>query len=177
MEILLTEEQIQQRVSEMAAAISQTYADKEVHLVGLLDNAFIFVADLVRRLTCPVSCSLVYVDIRDVIENGHERRLISHYPSLDVHGQDILLVDCVLHTGVTQEHLIQQFLVKGAASIRTATLIDKSSERRVALEPEFVGFKVDGAVMVGYGMGAGRRYRNLPYIARMAPKTAEGSRQ
>ena len=86
MEILLTEEQIQQRVSEMAAAISQTYADKEVHLVGLLDNAFIFVADLVRRLTCPVSCSLVYVDIRDVIENGHERRLISHYPSLDVHG-------------------------------------------------------------------------------------------
>jgi hypoxanthine-guanine phosphoribosyltransferase len=79
-----------------------------------------------------------------------------------------------LHTGVTQEHLIQQFRVKGAASIRTATLIDKSSERRVPLEPEFVGFKVDGPMMVGYGMGAGKRYRNLPYIARMAPKTAAG---
>jgi len=174
MEILLTEEQIQQRVSEMAAAISRTYADKEVHLVGLLDNAFIFVADLVRQLTCPVSCSLVYVDIRDVVENGHDRRLITHYPSLDVNGQDILLVDCILHTGVTQEHLIQQFRVKGAASIRTATLIDKSGERRVPLEPEFVGFKLDGPMMVGYGMGAGKRYRNLPYIARMAPKAAGG---
>jgi len=174
MEILLTEEQIQQRVGEMGAAISQAYAGRQLHLVGLLDNAFMFVADLIRRISCPVSCSLVYVDIRDVVENGNERRLISHHPSVDVSGRDVLLVDCILHTGVTQEHLIQQFLVKGAASVSTAVLIDKSSERRVPLEPEFVGFKVDAPFLVGYGMGAGNRYRNLPYVARMAPKAAEG---
>lgn len=172
MEILLTEQQIQEKVSELAAAISQTYAGREVHVVGLLDTAFIFVADLVRRLACPVSCSLVRVDVRDVVENGWERRVVSYTPSLDVRGQDLLVVDCILHTGVTQEHLIGQFALKGATSIRSAVLIDKIGDRRVALQPDFVGFRLEEPFLVGYGMGDGMRFRNLPYVARLASKTS-----
>lgn len=176
MEILLTKEQIQQKVGEMAAAISQMYAGRDLHLVGVLDNAFMFVADLVRGITCPVRCSLVRAEMRDVIEAGHERRLIAYTPSLDVKGQDVLLVDCVLQTGVTQEHLIEQFRAKGAASVRSAALIDKSDERRVPLEADFVGFKVQAPFLVGYGMGDGTRHRNLPYVATVKVVAAGGSR-
>lgn len=168
MEILLSEQQIQQKVSELATAISQIYGQRTVHVVGLLDNAFIFTADLVRRLTCPVMCSLVRVEMRDVVENGYDRRLIAHTPILEVKGQDVLVVNCVLHTGVTQEHLIQQFLAKGAASVRSAVLINKCDERRVPLQPDFAGFEVQARFLVGYGMGEGDLYRNLPYIGKMA---------
>ena len=172
MEILLTEQQIQEKVSELAAAISEAYAASELHVVGLLDNAFMFAADLLRRLTCPVQCSLVRLEMHDVIENGKERRLIAYSPSLVVSGQDVLVVDCVLHTGVTQEHLMDLFRAKGAGSVRSAVLIDKSDERRVPLQPDFCGFKLQAPLLVGYGMGYGARYRNLPYVAKLESAAA-----
>ena len=163
-EVLLSEEQIQQKVAEMGAAISQFYGQKKVHVVGLLDNGFIFMADLARRLTCPAVCQFVKMETHDVTEGGHERRLVVYTPHLEVRNQDLLLVDCVLHTGVTLDHLIQQFRAKGAASIRTAVLIDKNDERHVELAPDFAGFQLHGRFLVGYGLGYEELYRNLPYV-------------
>lgn len=175
LEVLLSEEQIQQKVAEMAAAISQAYGQRAVRVVGLLENGFLFMADLVRRLTCPVICQFVKVDMRDVVEDGHERRLVVYTPRLEVHGQDLLLVDSVLHTGVTLDHLIQQFRAKGAASVKIAVLIDKTDERRVPLEPDFAGFKMEHRFLVGYGMGHRDLHRNLPYVATLEEGRAEES--
>ena len=170
MEILLTEEQIGQKVDELANAISAAYGERSLHVVALLDNGFMFAADLVRRLTCPVLCSFVRVEMRDVVQDGHERRLIEYSPRLNVAGQDVLVVDSVLQTGVTQDHLIQQFYANGASSVRTAVLVDRADERRTALEPDFAGFRLEGRFLVGYGMGQGNRFRHLPHVAAMTPE-------
>ncbi len=176
MEILLTEQQIQDKVRELAAAISQLYGQRTVHLIGLLHNGFMFAADLARRLTCPVVCDFVRVDMQDVLEDGHERRLIRYGPRLEVRNQDLLLADCVLHTGVVQDHLIQQFRAKGAASIRVAVLIDKSEERHVDLQPDFAGFQLQNRFLIGYGLGHKGLYRNLPYVAALESVLVEEAR-
>lgn len=183
-QVLLSEQQIQEKVAEMGAAISRHYGDRPVHVVGLLDNGFMFHADLVRRLTCPVICQFVKLETRDVTEDGHERRLVIYTPKLEVRGKDILLVDCVLHTAVTLDHLIQQFVAKGARSVKTAVLIDKNDERRVPLDPDFCGFQLQGKFLVGYGLGHQELLRNLPYVgtaaaaAEQAPvATAAGERK
>ena len=175
LEVLLSEEQIQQKVSEMAAAISQAYGQRTVHVVALLENGFLFMADLVRRLTCPVVCQFVKVEMSDVMEHGHERRVVVHTPKLEVQGQDLLLADSVLHTGITLDHLVQQFLAKGAASVKTAVLVDKIDERRVALDPDFSGFQMQGRFLVGYGMGYREQYRNLPYVGTLTGDEAKES--
>ena len=175
LEVLLSEEQIQKKVAEVAEAISQAYGQQTVHVICLLENGFLFMADLVRRLSCPVVCQFVKVEMRDVMESGHERRLVVYTPGLEVQGQHLLLVDCVLHTGVTLDHLIQQFLAKGAASVRTAVLVDKTDERRVALDPDFAGFQMQGRFLVGYGMGHGEHYRNLPYVGTLSKEKTEES--
>lgn len=164
LEVVLSEEQIQQKVAEMAAAISKAYGQRTLHVVCLLENAFLFMADLVRRLTCPVVCRFVKLEIKDVVEDGHERRVVVYTPRIEVKGRDLLLVDCVLHTGITLEHLIQQFHAKGAASVKIAVLLDKTDERRVPLEPDYSGFKNQSGFLIGYGMGHCDLYRNLPYV-------------
>ena len=179
-EILLSEAQIAEKVAEMASAISRIYGNQTLHVVGLLDNGFMFMADLARRLTCPAICQFVKLETRDVIEGDHERRLVIYTPHLEVEDCHLLLVDSVLQTGVTLDHLIQQFRAKGAASIRTAVLIDKNDERRVDLNPDFYAFQMQDKFVVGYGMGHKDLYRNLPYVGavtvqRMAPAaTAAG---
>jgi hypoxanthine phosphoribosyltransferase len=169
-EILLSEEQIQQKVAELAAAVVRHYGNpaQPVHIVCLLDNGFMFMADLIRRLPFPVICQFVKLETRDVTEDGHERRLVIYTPHIDVRGKDLLLVDCVLHTAITLDHLIQQFVAKGARSVKTAVLIDKTDERRVALDPDFAGFQLQGRFLVGYGLGHQEQYRNLPYVGSLA---------
>lgn len=175
-EILLTNEQIQQKVDELAAAISSSYGQNTVQVLGLLDNSFIFVADLVRRITSPVICHLIKVDMHDVVENGFERRSISYSPAIEVKGRHILIVDLVLQTGVTHDHLIQQLQMKGAASVKLAVLIDKPDERRVSLQPDFSAFQLEGQFLVGYGMGFQGRYRNLPHVGTLKDVAANESR-
>ena len=175
LEVLLTEQQIQQKVAEIAAAISAAYGERTLHVICLLDNGFMFTADLSRRLTCPVICQFVRLETHDVVEDGHERRLVVYTTQLQVRGEHLLLVDSVLHTGVTLDHLIQQFRAKGAASVKTAVLVDKTDERRVALDPDFSGFQMRGRFLVGYGMGYGLLYRNLPYVGAVEAPAEQSS--
>lgn len=173
LQILLTEQQIQEKVTEMAAAISKAYGGKSVYVVGLLDNSFMFVADLVRRLTCPVSCTFTKQIMKDVKENGFDRRLVEYAPPVEAKGRHLLLVDTVLQTGITHDHFMSQCVTKGAASVKLATLIDKTDDRHVPLQPDYSGFQMEGHFLVGYGMAFGELYRNLPHIASLTRKAEE----
>lgn len=163
-EVLLTEEQIREKVAEMAGKISAANKGRPLHVVAILENGFMFMGDLVRRMSGPVVCQFVKMETVDRVENGKERRDIIYTPSLDVEGKDILLVDAILQTGITLDHLVQQFLVKKARSVKTAVLIDRPEERRVDMEPDFWGFRLAGRFLVGYGLGYRDLYRNLPYV-------------
>ena len=170
--VVLTEEQIRNRVAELGAQISQQLAgelDGQPLLVtAVLDNGFMFMCDLVRKLTLPVICQFLKLESRDLIEYGRERRQILHTPLTGIEGKNFLLVDAVLHTGLTLDYLVQQFRRKGARSVRTAVLIDRPEDRRVDVNADFWAFRLTDRFLVGYGMGHQELYRNLPYVGNMS---------
>jgi hypoxanthine phosphoribosyltransferase len=170
-DVVLSTEQIQNRVREMAVQISQQLSPeldgRPLHVAAMLDNGFMFMSDLVRHMTVPVVCQFLKLESKDLVENGHERRQIVHTPIVSIEGRDFLLMDAVLHTGLTMDYLVQQMQRKGARSVRTAVLIDKPEERRVDVKPDYWAFRVSGRFLVGYGLGYQDLYRNLPYVANM----------
>jgi hypoxanthine phosphoribosyltransferase len=154
-------EQIEKRVREMARQISDDYRGRTIHALALLENGFIFMADLVRELEVPVICQF----IKPQYHQGEILEIFFSHGS-DIRGHHVLLVEGLLHSGVTNEFLMNDLRARGAASVKLATLLDRQSARRVQLQPDYFGFLVDEAYLVGYGLGSVEQTnRNLPYLA------------
>jgi hypoxanthine phosphoribosyltransferase len=163
---VISADQIQKRVKELARHISDDYQGQTIQALAVLENAFMFMADLVRALEVPVVCQFIKPRYRkqqgtsaaDVMEI-----FFSHEP--DIRAQNILLVEGLVHSGVTSEFLMNDLRARGAASVKLVTLLDRQSARRVALQPDYFGFLVDEAYLVGYGLGAAEQTnRNLSHI-------------
>lgn len=160
--VLLSTEQIRKRVQEMARQISRDFDGKTIHAVGVMENGFIFMADLVRELSAPVVCQFVKAEFDDSNPSTTE---IFFSPEIDVRGQHVLLVEALVQSGVTSEFLLRNLVARGAASVKLAVLLDKQSARRVSLQPDYFGFLMNESFVVGYGLGEHHLGRNLPYIA------------
>jgi hypoxanthine phosphoribosyltransferase len=163
---VIASEQIQKRVKELGRHISDDYQGQTIQALAVLENAFIFMADLVRALDVPVVCQFIKPRYSKQGNSGGEVMEIffSHQP--DIRGQHILLVEGLVHSGVTSEFLMSDLRARGAASVKLVTLLDRQSARRVALQPDYFGFLVDEAFLVGYGLGAVEQInRNIPYLA------------
>ena len=160
--ILLSAEQIRKRVQEMARQISNDFRGKTLYVVGVMENGFIFMADLVRELDLNVVCLFVRAESKEANSTTTE---IFFSPELDVQGQHVLLVEVLVQSGLTTEFLIRNLAGRGAASVKLAVLLDKQSARRVSLQPDYFGFLVNESFVVGYGLGDQHFARNLPYIA------------
>lgn len=163
--VVLTAEQIQKRVSELARQINTDYAGKTLHVLCVLPNGFMFGADLVRQLEMPVVCTFVRPESKDTIQGGTEVMEIFFTPEEDVKGKDILIVEALVQSGITSEFLMRNIHARGAKAVKLCALLDKQSERRVMLTPDYFGFLVESSFMMGYGLGAPDVGRNLPYIA------------
>jgi len=164
---VITAEQIQKRVRELGRHISDGYQGQTIQALAVLENAFMFMADLVRALDVPVVCQFIKPKYSkpqgkqggDIVEI-----FFSHEP--DIRGQHILLVEGLVHSGVTSEFLMSDLRARGAASVKLVTLLDRQSARRVALQPDYFGFLVDDTFLVGYGLGTEEQVgRNIPYLA------------
>lgn len=163
---VISAEQIQKRVRELARQISDDYHGKTVHALALLENSFIFMADLVRALEVPVVCTFVKPRYRKQQGGGSEVLEILFTHELDIRDKDLLLVEGLVHSGVTSEFLMNDLRARGAASVKLVTLLDRQSARRVQLQPDYFGFLVDEAFLVGYGLGSPEQVnRNLAYLA------------
>jgi hypoxanthine phosphoribosyltransferase len=151
----------------MGREISRTYGPNRVDVVAMLDNAFIFASDLVRHITSPVVCHFVEAELRDVHLNGHQRREVFFSYNPDLKGRDVLVVDAVLHSGVTMDFFVRRLAECQPRSIRIAVLVDKPEARRVALQPDYLGFSdASNNHLVGYGLpDAQGQHRNLPHIS------------
>jgi hypoxanthine phosphoribosyltransferase len=163
---VIAAEQIQKRVKELARHISDDYQGQTIQALAVLENAFMFMADLVRALEVPVVCQFIKPKYsRQGNEAGEIVEIFfSHEP--DIRGQHILLVEGLVHSGVTSEFLMSDLRARGAASVKLVTLLDRQSARRVALQPDYFGFLVDETFLVGYGLGAVQQTnRNIPYLA------------
>ena len=171
---VITTDQIQKRVKELARQISDDYKGETVQMLAVLENAFMFLADLVRAIELPVVCQFIKPKYtRPPSSAAHEVMEIffSHEP--DIRGQHILLVEGLVHSGVTSEFLMSDLRSRGAASVKLVTLLDRQAARRVPLQPDYFGFLVDETFLVGYGLGAVEQTnRNLPYLAAATPKAS-----
>jgi len=166
LQTLIPAEQIQKRIREMARQISDDYKGKTIHALALLENGFVFMADLVRALDVPVTCQFIKPKYRQEgdIPEGCLEIFFSH--DADIRGKHVLLIEGVMHSGVTTEFLVGDLRARGAESVKVATLLDRQSARRVQLQPDYFGFLVDDAFVIGYGLGSAEQtQRNLPYLA------------
>ena len=162
---VISADQIQKRVRELGRQISDDYRGQTVIALGILENSFLFMADLVRALDVPVVCQFIKPRYRKQQDGQGDMVEIffSHEP--DIRGQHILLVEGLVHSGVTSEFLMNDLRARGAASVKLVTLLDRQSARRVALQPDYFGFLVDDTFLIGYGLGAVEQTnRNIPYL-------------
>ncbi|HKQ61324.1 MAG TPA: phosphoribosyltransferase family protein [Candidatus Polarisedimenticolaceae bacterium] len=161
-EILLGESRIQERVRELAAQITaETPPGGTLHVLALMDGAFMFCADLVRRLPLPVR--LAFVPVVSVGRGGQPDQ-IELPAGFDVAGADLLVVEDVLDTGLTLAALRARLESLGPRRIRLAVLLDKPARRAAAVSADYVGFRIADRWVVGYGLDSEQLYRNLPYL-------------
>ena len=162
-------EQIETRVRELGAQISGDYGADVLHACAIMDDSFVFFADLVRALSCPVICHFIKMETRDTVSGAHAVRNIVYTPVEDIASKHVLVVNTLMDSGLTVDHLVQQLLLKKPKSIRTAALVDRQERRCLPFRVDYAGFPWEGGHLVGYGLDMGGRYRNLPYVATMTP--------
>lgn len=163
--VLLSADQIKKRVQEMARQISADFKGKTLYVVCVLENGFMFMADLVRELDVPVVCQFVKPQFTDTNPSVTE---IFFSPEVNVEGEHVLLVEALVQSGITSEFLMRHLAGRGAATVKLAAMLDKQSARRVPLQPDYFGFLMNESFVVGYGLGAPQMGRNLPYVAARA---------
>ena len=165
MQILIPAERIQARVAELARQIAVDYRDRPVTIVGVLTGSLMFLADLVRHLDLPLRIGLIQASSdRGAATTPGQLHI---HPELvpDVKGRNVLLLDDILDTGQTLAYLVQHLQSLGTVSLRTAVLLRKQGRQTVSLEPDYCGFDIPNAFVVGYGLDFNDEYRHLPYIA------------
>jgi len=162
-EILIPADAIAKRVGDMASDIQRDYPDG-VHLVAVLKGAFVFLSDLVRRLDGVVSLDFIAVSsyAQGTTSSGEVRLLKDLDTALD--GKSVLIVEDIVDTGLTLTYLQEILRARGPKVLRTACLLSKPARRQVSVRIDYVGFTIDNRFVVGYGLDAAERYRNLPYI-------------
>ena len=164
-QVVISAEQIQKRVRDMARQISGDYAGQSLCAVGILEDSFVFMSDLVRQIEVPVSCQFVKPEIREIKKGEAVTKEILFSPEVDVRGRHVLLIETLLVSGITADFLVRTIAGRGAASVKTAALLDRQTARRVPLQPDYFGFLVDETYIFGYGLGAPELGRNLPFVA------------
>jgi hypoxanthine phosphoribosyltransferase len=163
---VISADQIQKRVRELARQISDDYRGQKVVALGILENSFIFMADLVRALDVPTICTFIKPSYKQSSRGEAPVLEIFFSHELAIKDKHVLLVEGLVHSGVTSEFLMSDLRGRGAASVKLATLFDRQSARRVPLQPDYFGFLVDDAFLCGYGLGSPEQTeRNLPYLA------------
>ena len=164
-EILLSEEEIQAKVTELGARISADYAGRQLTLVSVLKGSLPFMADLMRAITIPVRIDLMEVSSYGgtATESSGLVRILKDL-SASIAGEDVLIVEDIIDTGLTLNYLIRYLRGKNPASLRICTLLDKPARRLVDIEVDYTGFTIPDQFVVGYGLDYGEIYRNLRFV-------------
>ena len=161
--VLISAEDIQKRVAELAAEIRRDYPGN-VHIIAVLKGAFIFMSDLIRHMEGGVSIDFMAVSsyAKGTTTSGEVRVLKDLDSALD--GKDVLIVEDIVDTGLTLTYLQDVLRTRNPRVLRTACLLSKPSRRLVDVKVEYVGFSIEDHFVVGYGLDYAEQYRNLPYI-------------
>ncbi|WP_342507758.1 hypoxanthine phosphoribosyltransferase [Sporosarcina sp. FSL K6-2383] len=163
-EVLITEQQIEEKIHELGATLTEEYQDKFPLAIGVLKGALPFMSDLIKRVD-----AYIELDFMDVSSYGNatvssgEVKIVKDL-NTSVEGRDVLIIEDIIDSGKTLSYLVELMKYRKANSIKIVTLLDKPTGRKVDLKADYVGFIVPDAFVVGYGLDYAEKYRNLPYI-------------
>lgn len=168
--ILVSEDAIQARLKELGKEITDAYQGRELAIIGIINGAVIFVADLIRQIDLPLQLDCIRVSsYRDETKPVQTPEIIDNI-RLDLEGIDVLLIDDILDTGNTLSKITEVVSSMRPASLKTCVLLDKQTPRKIDFNADFVGFEIPDEFVVGYGLDFAERYRQLPCIGVLKPE-------
>ena len=173
-QILLSEEQIQNRIRELGEILTAEYADKNPVIVGVLKGVVVFYADMIRQIKVPCQMDFMWLSSYSGA-NSTGKMLVRQDVTADIQGRHVLILEDIFDTGSSLEFTVNHLKEKHPASIKICTLLDKPERRRegVTLQADYVGFTIPNAFVVGYGLDYNEHYRNLPYVGVLKPEAYE----
>lgn len=163
-DVLLSEEEVDSRICELAKQISEDYAGKEIHLVVILKGSVFFACELAKRLTVPVTMDFMTVSSYGDGMVSAGKIMVKKELDEDIIGREVLIVEDIVDSGNTLFHLRKLLSARQPESLKIVTLLDKPERRVVEIETDYCGFQIPDKFVVGYGLDYGQKYRNLPYI-------------
>ena len=170
-EILLTEEQIQNRIKELGEILTAEYAGKNPVVVGVLKGVVVFYADMIREIKVPCQMDFMWISsYAGTHSTGN--MMVRQDLSADIKDRHVLILEDIFDTGNSLEFTVKHLLSRGPASVKVCTLLDKPERRnpRITLQADYVGFTVPNQFVVGYGLDYNEQYRNLPYVGVLKPE-------
>ena len=163
-ETLVSREEIEAAVTRLAKEISEDYKGKDLIVVGILKGAAVFLADLIRKIDCPMIMDFMQVSsyYNGTVSSGNVK--IKKDLDYDISGKDVLIVEDIIDSGVTMECLKRELFARNPQSIRVVAAFDKPSRRKVDFKADYIGIEVPDEFIVGYGLDYAGKYRNLPDV-------------
>jgi len=171
---IVTQEQMRTRIKDLGRQIASDYADKDLILVGILKGAFAFYADLARAIRIPLRVDfLVVSSYSSRTKTSGKVKMVTDLTE-NIAGRDVLLVEDIVDSGLTVQHLTQTLSKRKPKSIKVCALLNKPDRRQVTVHVDYVGFEIPDKYVVGYGLDYQQKYRNLPYLAVLDQIDEEG---
>lgn len=169
-EVLLSQEQIENKVAELAAELSKEYAGKDPIFVGVLKGVVIFFSDMMKKISIP--CNIDFMWISSYQGTESREMVVKRDISTDIRGRHVVILEDIYDTGNSLNFVYHHLMSKEPASLKICTLLDKPDRRNpaVTLQPEYVGFTIPNEFVVGYGLDYDEYYRNLPYVGILKPE-------
>ena len=173
-EILLTEEQIKNRIQQLGEILTKEYEGKNPVIVGVLKGVVVFYADMIRQIKVPCQMDFMWISSYSG-QDSTGRMDVKRDVSVDLKGRHVLILEDIFDTGNSLDFTYRHLLSKEPASLKICTLLDKPSRRKegITLQADYVGFTVPNAFVVGYGLDYNEHYRNLPYVGILKPEIYE----
>lgn len=174
-QVLLSEQQIHERIAELGRELSTAYADKDPLLVGILSGSFLFIADLARHMNIPLSIDFMAVSsYGDRTSSSGVVRILKDL-NTSITGRHVILVEDIVDSGLTLDYLSELLRTRQPASLEVCSLLDKVEARKRPIDIRYVGFPCPNEFVVGYGLDYRGRYRNLPFIGVLKPSVYVGT--
>jgi hypoxanthine phosphoribosyltransferase len=168
--VLITEEQIQEKIRDLGAKITADYADRDLLLIGVLKGAFVLMADLSRHIKLPLEFDFMAVSSYGAATQTSGVVRILKDLDHEIAGRDVLLVEDIVDSGLTLNYLLKNLRTRKPASLEVCALLQKPEVQRVSIDVKYQGFEIPAVFVVGYGLDYDERYRNLPFVGTLRPE-------